>query len=189
MLVEIRLRLEGPQGFTPVERTYNIQSRAPFLPITITRTEPQGAGVSWRAPADALASFQPSAQALISFSNLAGIDPAPLLDALYRYPYGCTEQLTSVAMPLLYYNSLAAEADRARRSAHSPPRPRSGDAIARSPSAGRLVRSVERWRWQRFALAWRLRDGLPVACASERATRCRVSRCSRLTRRCGVSRG
>ena len=109
---DIRLRLEGPQGFTPVERTYNIQSRAPFLPITITRTEPQAANASWRAPSDALAGFQPSAQALISFSNLAGIDPAPLLDALYRYPYGCTEQLTSVAMPLLYYNSLTADANR-----------------------------------------------------------------------------
>lgn len=109
---DIRLRLEGPQGFTPVERTYNIQSRAPFLPITITRTEPQAAGAQWRAPSDALAGFQPSAQALISFSNLAGIDPAPLLDSLYRYPYGCTEQLTSVAMPLLYYNTLAAEANR-----------------------------------------------------------------------------
>jgi len=109
---EIRLRLEGPQGFTPVDRTYNIQSRAPFMPITITRTEPQAANASWRAPADALASFQPSAQALYSFSNLAGIDPAPLLDSLYRYPYGCTEQLTSVAMPLLYYNTLAAEANR-----------------------------------------------------------------------------
>ncbi|MBX3429833.1 MAG: alpha-2-macroglobulin family protein [Hyphomonadaceae bacterium] len=109
---EIHLRLEGPQGFTPVERSYDIQSRAPFLPITITRTEPQVANASWRAPSDALAGFQPSAQALISFSNLAGIDPAPLLDALYRYPYGCTEQLTSVAMPLLYYNSLTADAGR-----------------------------------------------------------------------------
>jgi uncharacterized protein YfaS (alpha-2-macroglobulin family) len=109
---QINLRLEGPQGFTAVERSYDIQSRAPFLPITITRTEPQAAGASWRAPSDALAGFQPSAQALISFSNLAGIDPAPLLDSLYRYPYGCTEQLTSVAMPLLYYNTLAGEANR-----------------------------------------------------------------------------
>ncbi|MEZ5996323.1 MAG: alpha-2-macroglobulin [Hyphomonadaceae bacterium] len=108
----ISLRLEGPNGFTPVERTYDIQSRAPFLPITLTSTAPQAAGASWRAPSDALASFQPSAQALISFSNLAGIDPAPLLDELYRYPYGCSEQLTSVAMPLLYYNVLAAEANR-----------------------------------------------------------------------------
>jgi len=109
---EITLRLEGPSGFTPVERTYPIQSRAPFLPITITRMEPQATGVSWRAPADALASFQPSANAMISFSNLAGMDPAPILDELYRYPYGCSEQLVSVAMPLLYYNVLAAEANR-----------------------------------------------------------------------------
>ena len=112
---QITLRLEGPQGFTPVERTYNIQSRAPFLPITLTSIEPQATGVSWRAPADALASFQPSgSQALISYSSLAGLDPAPLLDELYRYPYGCTEQLTSVAMPLLYYNVLALEANRER---------------------------------------------------------------------------
>ncbi|MDZ4691793.1 alpha-2-macroglobulin [Terricaulis sp.] len=111
---QISLRLEGPQGFTPVERTYDIQSRAPFMPITITTMEPQNTGVSWRAPADALARFQPSGQALISFSSLAGLDPAPLLDELYRYPYGCSEQLTSVAMPLLYYNTLASEAARAR---------------------------------------------------------------------------
>jgi alpha-2-macroglobulin len=108
----ISLRLEGPNGFTPVERTYDIQSRAPFMPITITTTAPQGPGQDWRAPSNALAGFQPSAQALISFSNLAGIDPAPLIDSLYRYPYGCSEQLTSVAMPLLYYNTLASEANR-----------------------------------------------------------------------------
>jgi hypothetical protein len=112
---QISLRLEGPSGFTPIERTYDIQSRAPFMPITVTTIEPQAAGASWRAPADALARFQPSgSQALISFSSLAGIDPAPLLDELYRYPYGCSEQLTSVAMPLLYYNTLASEANRAR---------------------------------------------------------------------------
>jgi uncharacterized protein YfaS (alpha-2-macroglobulin family) len=108
----ISLRLEGPQGFAPVERTYDIQSRAPFLPITLVQTEPQTAGASWRAPSDALAPFQASSQAQISFSNLAGLDPAPILDELYRYPYGCTEQLVSVAMPLLYYNTLASEANR-----------------------------------------------------------------------------
>jgi uncharacterized protein YfaS (alpha-2-macroglobulin family) len=109
---QISLRLEGPQGFAAVERTYDIQSRAPFMPITITSTAPQNAGESWRPPADALSRFAPGAQALISYSSLAGIDPAPLLDELYRYPYGCTEQMTSVALPLLYYNILAAEAGR-----------------------------------------------------------------------------
>jgi alpha-2-macroglobulin len=110
----ITLRMEGPSGFTAVERSYDIQSRAPFMPITIRNTEPLASGATWRAPGDALSQFQPGGQALISFSNLAGIDPAPLLDELYRYPYGCSEQLTSVAMPLLYYNTLASEANRAR---------------------------------------------------------------------------
>jgi len=109
----VTLRLEGPAGFEAIEHVYDIQSRAPFLPITLTETAPLNAGASWRAPSDALATFQAGAstQALISFSNLAGLDPAPLLDSLYRYPYGCSEQLTSVAMPLLYFNTLAAEAD------------------------------------------------------------------------------
>jgi uncharacterized protein YfaS (alpha-2-macroglobulin family) len=108
----ISLRLEGPQGFAAVDRTYDIQTRAPFMPITITETAPLASGGTWSAPTDALARFQSNAQALISFSNLAGIDPAPLLDELYRYPYGCSEQLVSVAMPLLYYNTLASEAGR-----------------------------------------------------------------------------
>jgi alpha-2-macroglobulin len=108
---QIRLRLEGPNGFTPIEHSYDIQSRAPYLPITIVATAPQAAGASWTAPGDALARFQPGdGAALISYSNLAGLDPAPLLDALYRYPYGCSEQLVSVAMPLLYFNTLAADA-------------------------------------------------------------------------------
>lgn len=112
---QLRIRLEGPSGFTPVEHSYDIQSRAPFLPITVVETQTLAAGGSWRAPTDALARFQASgSEALVSFSNLANLDPAPLLDALYRYPYGCSEQLTSVGMPLLYYNVLASEADRAR---------------------------------------------------------------------------
>jgi len=109
---QISLRLEGPSGFTPLSRSYDIQSRAPFLPISTIETKVQAPGVSWRAPSDGLAAFQPSATARISFSNLANIDPAPLLDALWQYPYGCSEQLTSVAMPLLYYNSLAGQANR-----------------------------------------------------------------------------
>ena len=110
----ILLRLEGPAGFTAVERGFEIQSRAPFLPITEVASAPLAPGAAWRAPGDALARFQPSAQALISFSSLAGLDPAPILDALYRYPYGCSEQLVSAALPLLYYNTLAAEAGRTR---------------------------------------------------------------------------
>ncbi|MES1197562.1 MAG: alpha-2-macroglobulin [Pseudomonadota bacterium] len=110
----IRMTLQGPAGFTPITHEYDIQSRAPWMPITLVDTQQMPAGASWRAPGDALSRFQSTdAQALVSFSNLAGMDPAQLIDALYRYPYGCSEQLTSVAMPLLYYNTLASEAGRA----------------------------------------------------------------------------
>ncbi len=128
---QITLRLEGPA---------RLHAGRAHLRHPVARAVPadhgggdrsrKRAGASWRAPADALARFQPSAQALISFSNLAGIDPAPLLDALYRYPYGCSEQLTSVAMPLLYYNTLAAEADRTADPRIHAARAGSGDAIA-----------------------------------------------------------
>ncbi|MGE3143598.1 MAG: alpha-2-macroglobulin, partial [Hyphomonadaceae bacterium] len=110
---QVSLRLTGPGGFAPIARSYDIQTRAPYLPITIVETAPQDAGASWRAPPDALASFVTGeSHALISYSNLANMDPAPLIDALERYPYGCAEQLTSVSMPLLYFNTLAREAGR-----------------------------------------------------------------------------
>src|SRR5262249_52862036 len=40
----------------------------------------------------------------IGYSAFAGLDVASLLQSLYRYPFGCTEQITSIAFPLLYYN-------------------------------------------------------------------------------------
>src|SRR5205085_9297824 len=38
------------------------------------------------------------------------LDAAALLAALDRYPFGCSEQITGRAMPLLYVNELASEA-------------------------------------------------------------------------------
>jgi uncharacterized protein YfaS (alpha-2-macroglobulin family) len=45
----------------------------------------------------------------VSVSPLAGLDVPGLLKALDRYPYGCTEQTVSRALPLLYVNRLAEE--------------------------------------------------------------------------------
>ncbi len=44
----------------------------------------------------------------VSVSPFAALDVASLLKALDRYPYGCTEQTVSRALPLLYVNRLAA---------------------------------------------------------------------------------
>jgi hypothetical protein len=45
----------------------------------------------------------------VSVSPLASLDVPGLLKALDRYPYGCTEQTVSRALPLLYVNRLAEE--------------------------------------------------------------------------------
>src|SRR5260221_11553047 len=43
----------------------------------------------------------------LSASLSTALDAATILKALDRYPYGCSEQITSRAMPLLYVNDLA----------------------------------------------------------------------------------
>ena len=46
----------------------------------------------------------------LSVSMSTALDAAAILKALDRYPHGCSEQITSRAMPLLYVNDLAAGA-------------------------------------------------------------------------------
>lgn len=48
-----------------------------------------------------------SAEVLVSAGALARFDAPGLLASLDRYPYGCTEQVTSKALPLLYLSSVA----------------------------------------------------------------------------------
>jgi alpha-2-macroglobulin len=48
-----------------------------------------------------------SARATVHVGPLAALDVAGLLDQLDRYPYGCAEQTTSRALPLLYANDVA----------------------------------------------------------------------------------
>jgi len=58
--------------------------------------------------ADLLADMVPgSGSVAVSVSPFAALDVPGLLKALDRYPYGCTEQTVSRAMPLLYVNRLA----------------------------------------------------------------------------------
>ena len=111
-IASIALNVEGPGGFK-VTREYPIQMRTPYFPVTNVSTLAQGAGERFVAKAELLAPFVPGSGAVnVSFSRLRGVEPGPLLDALYRYPYGCTEQLTSGAMPLLFVDVLGGEAGR-----------------------------------------------------------------------------
>ncbi|KTQ95861.1 hypothetical protein NS226_09245 [Aureimonas ureilytica] len=73
------------------------------------------AGASLQLGADILAGFQPgTGRATLSVTRFGGFDVAGTLAALDLYPYGCTEQLTSRALPLLYLDETALAAGRPR---------------------------------------------------------------------------
>ena len=108
----VNLSVEGPGGFT-VSRSYPIQSRTPYFPVTEIRTAALEPGETFQLTDAVVDPFVPgSAEVAVSFSRLRGVEPGPLLDALYRYPYGCSEQLTSSAMPLLFVDVLGGEVGR-----------------------------------------------------------------------------
>lgn len=122
----VKLDVEGPGGFK-VLRSYPIQSRTPYFPVTDVRTAALEPGERFEVNKSIIDQFVPgSAEVAVSFSRLRGVEPGPLLDALYRYPYGCTEQLTSSAMPLLFVDVLGGEVGRGPERAV---RPRVQDAI------------------------------------------------------------
>ncbi|MCT8158802.1 alpha-2-macroglobulin family protein [Pseudoruegeria sp. SHC-113] len=59
---------------------------------------------------EVFAGFRPaSASATVSLGALARLDAPALLAGLAHYPYGCTEQITSQALPLLYLSDVARE--------------------------------------------------------------------------------
>ena len=85
------------------------------LSLPVQRLDPEvaqtsrltlAAGDSFELTADLFAGLD-AARATVTAGPLARIDAAGLIDRLDRYPYGCTEQQTSRALPLLYLSGLA----------------------------------------------------------------------------------
>ena len=69
---------------------------------------PLPGGASQTISGDLLSDFIPGTGSIaISASPFGALDAPALLAALQRYPYGCSEQTVSVALPLLYVNRLA----------------------------------------------------------------------------------
>ena len=66
------------------------------------------AGQSFTLDANAFAGLNPgSGNAVLAVGPIARFNAPGLLATLDRYPYGCTEQLTSKALPLLYFEEVA----------------------------------------------------------------------------------
>ncbi len=107
---ELDLRLTGPK--TDLKQHFKL-GVATGAPEAYRRTvTPLPAGATETLSGDLVAEFIPGTGSIaISASRFGPLDPPALLLALERYPYGCSEQTVSVAMPLLYANRLASIED------------------------------------------------------------------------------
>ena len=149
---EVQLTVNTPAGGSRTF-TYPIQVRTPFFPVTNISTAALSPGESFVATGALLEPFVPgSGEVNVSFSRLRGVEPGPLLDGLYRYPYGCTEQLTSSAMPLLFVDTLGGELGRGPEHAI---RPRVQEAINKLLSRQGRDGAFGLWReGDGYATAW-----------------------------------
>ncbi len=107
----LTIRLANSAGVS-VEQHLSIPVRPATLPVTNRMVVDLGPnGASLRVDQGLLAaSVLPGAYVSVGVSPSAAFDVPSLLLALDRYPYGCSEQTTSRALPLLYVNELAAGA-------------------------------------------------------------------------------
>jgi uncharacterized protein YfaS (alpha-2-macroglobulin family) len=103
----INMILSGPDLKEKQEFSLKIEPGTSELYRRSIRTLASGESIS--VSNDLITDFLPgSASISLAASPLVAIDVAALLQALDRYPYGCSEQIVSRAMPLLYVNQLAA---------------------------------------------------------------------------------
>ena len=106
----VTVRVSGPGGFA-LERSYALTVR-PATQILARRTvKPLAKGESLVLSNDLFADLVPgSGRVALSVGVSTALDAAALLAALDRYPFGCSEQIASRALPLLYVNDLATSA-------------------------------------------------------------------------------
>jgi uncharacterized protein YfaS (alpha-2-macroglobulin family) len=103
---DLDLRLTGPATDQAQHFRLGIESGAPD--VDRRSVTPLAAGATETISSDLLADFLPGAGAIaVAASPFGTLDAAALLAALDRYPYGCSEQTVSQALPLLYANRLA----------------------------------------------------------------------------------
>ncbi|MFD2264392.1 alpha-2-macroglobulin [Lacibacterium aquatile] len=106
----VALSVEGPNGYG-FKRSWPIQVRTPFYPLTLEQVASQSAGAKFTLDPTLLLPFEAgSVKLAINYSPFKGVDVPGLLQSLDRYPYGCTEQITSRALPLLLTSDLSAAA-------------------------------------------------------------------------------
>jgi uncharacterized protein YfaS (alpha-2-macroglobulin family) len=107
---QLDVDIKGPNGLT-LARRYVLDVKAATQILARRSIRTLAKGESLTLTSDMFSDLvQGTGSVSMSVSLSTALDAATILKALDRYPYGCSEQITSRAMPLLYVNDLAAGA-------------------------------------------------------------------------------
>ncbi|MGH6866155.1 MAG: alpha-2-macroglobulin [Methyloceanibacter sp.] len=106
----VAVSVTGPGDFS-VDRQYALTVN-PSTQILARRTvKPLASNQSLTLTSDVFSDLVPGTGSVaLSVTPSAALDVASLLAALDRYPLGCTEQIVSRALPLLYVNEMSLDA-------------------------------------------------------------------------------
>jgi len=105
----VAVQVSGPNGFD-MQRSYTLAAKPSTQILTRRTVRSIAKGESLSISSDLFADLVPGTGGVqVSVGPSTALDVAALLKALDRYPYGCSEQTTSRALPLLYVNELATE--------------------------------------------------------------------------------
>jgi uncharacterized protein YfaS (alpha-2-macroglobulin family) len=106
----IKVNVNGPNGFAQ-ERSYALDVRPATQILTRRTVRALAKGETLTLSNDMFADFVPGTGRVgLSVAVTTSLDAATLLNALDRYPFGCSEQVTSRAVAMLYLNELAVQA-------------------------------------------------------------------------------
>jgi len=114
--VPVTAGAEGVAEVTVTLTTPDGKALEKVLSLPVQRNDPEvvrvsrfdlAAGQTFAFDDAVLAGYLPGARATLAIGPLARLNAPGLLAALDRYPYGCTEQMVSKGMPLLYFDEVA----------------------------------------------------------------------------------
>jgi uncharacterized protein YfaS (alpha-2-macroglobulin family) len=104
---QLDVDIKGPEGLT-LARRYALDVKAATQILARRSIRTLAKGESLTLTADMFSDLVPGTGSVSLSAGLStALDAATILKALDRYPHGCSEQITSRAMPLLYVNDLA----------------------------------------------------------------------------------
>ena len=105
----VEVKVTGPAAFA-LDRSFALTVRTPAQILARRTVKPIAKGESVTLSSDLFADLVPGTGSVsVSVGSLTALDAASLLAALDRYPFRCSEQTTSRALPLLYLSDLAKE--------------------------------------------------------------------------------